>query len=347
MNNSKYVWRMTKYFFRNKKATFYSILMCIIGLAVGLFTPIANSYIQNEIIPNKNISLFVILTIVILILNFASILSAYFNTKIMVDNSVPITANIRRDIVKMNTFSNKNKQIRGIVSISSTQFLEDANGYYISYLNTSYDSLLKFMFFFPFFIASGKKLALIMIASLAFYFALVNVISIYSQKCADKSREADKVRYEYLLKMTKALQQADFEENDEISYLKYKEVIKNTEKAWIKYCLVNNIFDFTRLFIWYGMFGLTCILAYHSIEIGAMSVGAFVVYHSYFSQLDSPLSQFVNFIKNCNQNNMTFKNIFISLDDEELLDLKKDISWFYYDIMIYFLNYLLGNKLWT
>lgn len=322
MNKSKYVWRMSKYFFRMKHATFYSILMCIIGLTVGIFTPIANSYIQNDIIPNKNIGLFVTLTIVILILNFGSILSAYFNTKIMIDNGVPITANIRRDIVKMNTFSNKNKKIRGVVSISATQFLEDANGYYISYLNLSYDSILKFLFFCPFFIAYGKNLALFMILVVVVFFIIVDVMSIWVQKYANASREADKVRYEFLLKMTKALQDPNFEENDEVSYERYRQVIADTEKAWIKYCMYNNTFDFIRLMLEYGAFAIACIWAFKSIEVGSLTVGAFVVFHSYFSQLDSPLSQFVNFIKNCNQNNMTFKNIFVSLDDEELLEIK-------------------------
>lgn len=334
--NNKYVWRMTKYFFRNKKATFYSLLMCVIGLTVGIFTPIANSYLQKDIIPNKNIFLFIVLSIVILALNLGSILSSYFNTKIMVENGVPITTNIRRDIVKMNTFSNKNKRIKGIVSISATQFLEDANGYYISYLNTSYDSILKFMFYLPFFIAYGKKLALIIIIAIVLIFTITNILSIFAQKFSDKSRDADKVRYEYLLKMTREIQKPDFEENEEVSYEKYKQVMKDTEKAWINYCLCNNIFDLIHFLILFGAFALTCIVAYNDITMGVLTVGAFVVFQSYFSQLETPIQQVINFMKNCNQNNMTFKNIFVSLDDKELESIKKDNSWLDFYMMIYF-----------
>lgn len=327
MNRNKYVWRMTKYFFRNKKAIFYSFLMCVIGLLVGIFTPIANSYIQNDIIPNKNISLFITLTIVIFVLNFGTILSSYFNTKIMVENGIPITTNIRRDIVKMNTFSNKNKKIRGVVSISATYFLEEANSYYISYLNLSYDSLLKIMFFLPFFIVYGKNLAVIMIIALVAVMIIVNLLSILAQKYSNISREVDKERYDFLLKMTKELQKPDFEESDEISYAKYKEVMEKTEKAWIKYTMCNNTFDYLRLIIWYGTFCLTCILAYKSIAIGTLTVGAFIVFHSYFSQLEDPLGQLVNCNKICNQLNMTFKNVFVSLDDDELADIKNNKDW--------------------
>ena len=68
-NSNKNVFRMIRYFFRCKKATIFACIMCVFGLAVGLVTPICNKYIQEDIIPNKNISLFVWLTLVILVLN--------------------------------------------------------------------------------------------------------------------------------------------------------------------------------------------------------------------------------------------------------------------------------------
>ena len=48
------VFRMIKYFFANKKATIYACVMCILGLAVGIVTPICNKLLQQDIIPNKN-----------------------------------------------------------------------------------------------------------------------------------------------------------------------------------------------------------------------------------------------------------------------------------------------------
>ena len=69
MKTNKNVSRMIKYFFRSKKAVLFACIMCALGLLVGIITPICNKAIQEDIIPNKNISLFVWLTIVILILN--------------------------------------------------------------------------------------------------------------------------------------------------------------------------------------------------------------------------------------------------------------------------------------
>ena len=54
MKKNKSVFRIIKYFFRCKKATFYACLMCVLGLIVGIVTPICNKYIQEDIIPNKN-----------------------------------------------------------------------------------------------------------------------------------------------------------------------------------------------------------------------------------------------------------------------------------------------------
>ena len=129
----KNVLRMIKYFFENKKAVVYAGIMCLLGLIVGIVTPICNKLIQEDIIPNQNISLFIWLTIVILILNLVSVLLSFFTTRIFINNGIPITSRIRKDIVKINTFGTKNINNKGKVLISSTTFLEEANTFYISY----------------------------------------------------------------------------------------------------------------------------------------------------------------------------------------------------------------------
>ena len=146
MMKNKNVFRMIKYFFRCKKATICALVMCVLGLAVGIVTPICNKLLQQDIIPNKNMSVFIWLTLIILLLNLVSTLTSYFTTKIFISNGIPITSNIRKDIVKMNLFSNKNKEHRGKVLLSATTFLEDGNAYYISYMYLIFDCVLKLMF---------------------------------------------------------------------------------------------------------------------------------------------------------------------------------------------------------
>ena len=55
MKANRNVFRMIKYFFRCKKATIYACIMCILGLIVGIVTPICNKLIQEDIIPNKSL----------------------------------------------------------------------------------------------------------------------------------------------------------------------------------------------------------------------------------------------------------------------------------------------------
>lgn len=318
-----HVWRTAKYFFRMKKATFYSMLMCLIGLLVGVFTPIANSYIVNEIIPNKNIRLFVALTFVVLILQIANILSAYFNTNIMIENGVPISANIRHDIVKMNTYATKNINARGNVSIAATNFLEELNGFYISYLNTSYDSILKLMFYLPFFFIYGRSLSLIIFIAIVLIFAVENLLAIKALDLSSKSRQTDIIRQNYLLKMYSEMKKTGFEENEEVSYQKYRDVFCLTEKAWMKYCLFNNLFDFIKVVLWYGAMLLTFVMAYNQVINGVITLGSFVVFNSYCVQLLTPITQFTSLVKSLNQYNMSFRNLFTQLDDSDLQDLKR------------------------
>lgn len=318
-----YIWRSAKYFFRMKKATFYSILMCVIGLLVGIFTPIANSFIVNEIIPNKNIGLFIALTFVVLILQIASILSAYFNTNIMIENGVPISTNIRHDIVKMNSFATKNINSRGNVSIASTNFLEELNTFYISYLNCSYDSILKLMFYLPFFFVYGKTLSLVIFIAIVFILVIDNLLAMRALDLSLKSRQADVIRQTYLIKMYDAMKDPNFEENDEVSYEKYRDSFRLTEKAWIKYNMCNNLFNLVETIFWYGAMLLTFILAYNQIVDGVITLGAFVVFNSYCVQLLPPISQFTTVVKISNQYNMSFRTFFVELDDEELQPLKK------------------------
>ena len=55
MKTNSNVFRMIKYFFRCKRATIYAGIMCVLGLVVGIVTPICNRAIQDDIIPNKNV----------------------------------------------------------------------------------------------------------------------------------------------------------------------------------------------------------------------------------------------------------------------------------------------------
>lgn len=322
MKTNKNVSRMIKYFFRSKKATIYACIMCALGLAVGVVTPICNKLIQEDIIPNKNISLFIWLTILILVLNLVSTMTSFLTTRIFINNGVPITANIRCDIVKMNTLSAKNKSKTGKVLISSTSFLEEANTYYISYMYLIFDCILKFMFYFPFFLIYGGYLAIIMVAIVVIYFGLLEVIEIFVKKNSDLCKKVDADRYDYTLKLINEMQKKDFKEDEIYNLQTYMQKVKACDKAWIVYCNYANLYSILFNIVWY--LGVACCLclSHGLIGSGAVLVSTTIVFNSYLDQLKGPIESLVSYKQVTDNYDQTFKNIFEFLDDSDLQQIK-------------------------
>lgn len=323
MKQNRNVFRMLRYFFRCKKATIYACIMCGLGLLVGIITPICNKLIQEDIIPNKNISLFIWLTIVILLLNVVSTLTSFFNTKIYINNGIPITSNIRKDIMKMNTFSKKNEDKKGKVLISSTAFLEEGNSYYISYMYIVFDCILKFMFYLPFFFVYGKQLALIMIIFAILSFVALEIAGIFTKRNIKKSNDASSERYDYTLKMLKKMQKPDFKEDETYNYDNYMSKVYKCDKTWINYCNVANLYGYIFNLIWYIGVGICFYLAFDMMATGAIILSTFIVFNSYLEQLKGPIGNCVTYKQVTDRFNDSFENFFELLDDDELLDLKK------------------------
>lgn len=323
MRQNKNVFRMIRYFFRSRKATVYACLMCALGLIVGIVTPICNKYIQDDIIPNKNISLFIWLTIVLLILNVVSTLTGFMTTKIFINNGVPITSNIRKDIVKMNTLSDKNKDKKGQVLISSTAFLEEANSFYISYMYFIFDCILKFMFYLPFFLVYGGQLAIVMFIATLLSFAFLDLAAIKAKKYIEISKRVDAERYDYTLKMHKAMQNPNFREDDTFNLHVYMGKVRACDSAWVRYCNFANLYGYIFNFIWYCGIAVCMCLALNLISSGAILISTFIVFNSYCEQLKSPIGNSVTFKQVTDRFDEAFRNVFVLLDDEELESLKK------------------------
>lgn len=316
------IFRIVKYFFRCKGATICACIMCILGLAVGIVTPICNKILQDEIIPNKNLSLFIWLTIIILILNLVSCLTSFFTTRIFVNNGIPITANIRKDIIKMNAFSSKNAKIKGKVLIASTTFLEDGNVYYISHMYLIFDCILKFLFYLPFFLFYGGYLALIMLASAIVSFMFIFLADIACRNCMRKSRQADAERYDYTLKLLKALKNPDFKCDDVYNIDVYMKKVRAFDKAWLSYCNWANLYPYIFYLIWYIGAGICFCLAFNMIAAGTLAVSTFILFNSYIEQLKVPIANYANYKLMAARYEETFKNTFAMLDDEDLKSLK-------------------------
>lgn len=322
MKKNRNVFRMIKYFFRCKKATIYAGIMCVLGLLVGIVTPICNKLIQDDIIPNKNISLFIWLTIVILILNLVSTLSSYFTTRIFINNGVVISSNIRKDILKINIFSRKNIKNKGKVMISGTTFLEDANLYYISYMYLIFDSLLKFLFYFPFFVFYGGYLALIMLGATIISFGFIAIADKYATRYMHETRIVEAERYEYMLKMLDELECPDFVENEEINMVEYLRKVRACDRTWLGYCNWANTYTYIFNLIWYIGVAVCFCLVYEMLAVGAIVLSTFIIFNSYLDQLKAPINNYANYKVMAVRYDETFGKFFEELDDEELLELK-------------------------
>ncbi len=318
MKINKNVFRMIRYFFRCKKATAAAIIMCCLGLAVGIATPVCNKLIQQDIIPNKNISLFVWLTILILVLNLVSTLSSYFTTRIFINNGVPITANIRKDIIKNNIYNQKHLFDIGKVLATTTTFLEDANAYYISYMYLVFDCTLKFMFYFPFFTYYGGYLSLIMVGAIIVSFAFIAIADIFCRRQMQASRKADAERFDYTLKLLQEMEKPNFEENETYNMQEYMKRVYAFDKTWLGYCNWANTYPYIFNLIWYIGACICFCLTFNMLAAGTLLFSTFIVFNSYLDQVKAPISNFTNYKLMTVRYEETFKKVFDMLDDPDL-----------------------------
>ncbi len=316
MKNS-HVLRIIKMFCKNKRAVIYACIMCVLGLAVGIVTPICNGLMQDEILPNKNIYLFVVLTIVILVLNVVSVLSSYFVKKIMISEGVNITSNMRKRIVNFNIFNKKTPFNKGEVVIDSTKFLEETNNFLASYLYFIFDSILKFLFYLPFFLIYGRWLSLIMVAFAILGYIFMEIVAKKAKVAVAKSKIVDTERYSYMIDLLNIIQDKDFKEDEKYCCDTYMNLVYDCDKAWNHYVLWANAYTLIFSSLWAIGRAICFCLAFNMIGAGAITVSLFVAFNSYLEQIFSPLSNFVSYKQNSDQYNATLNRVFDLYDKSE------------------------------
>jgi len=185
-----------------------------------------------------------------------------------------------------------------------------------------FDCILKFMFYFPFFLVYGRWLALIMIASSVVAILILNGIAVMVRKTIRISKAADSDLYDYSLKMVKAIKKPDFEETTEINQEIYKKKVYACNKAWIVYCNWANLYGGLFNFIWYIGVAICFCVAFNMMAAGVLLISTFIVFNSYVEQLKVPLGNYVSFKQVTDAYDESFKNVFDMLDDEDIKDLK-------------------------
>jgi len=309
------IFRSLKYFLRNKKAVMFAILMCVCGLVIGVITPIFNKMLQEKIIPDKDIRLFVWITIVVIVLNVANLLSSYFNNKIFIENGVNITAQIRRAMIAKN-IGKKDLNV-GDFLICSCSFLEETNVFYISYTYSIFDSILKILFYLPFFIFYGGWLSLIMIGMAILSFFVLDIEAKIAKKRATRSRQVDSERYDFVIKMYEEIQKPDFVENDEVNLELYKKKVLACDKAWLDFANTANPYPYVFQFAWYMGFAICAIVAFNLGTLGAITLASFIAFKTYCDSLKDSVTSMVSFKQLADRMDIALTKIYRYVDEEK------------------------------
>ena len=309
------IFRTIKYFLKNKKALTYAIIMCTIGTACGIVTPILNKYLQEKIIANKDLAMFWVSTLIIIIVNLASLLSNYFNTKVFINCGVDITTQLRQKIVAKNVFNSKHKSNVGDMVLCSTGFMEETNSLFISYISLVFDATLKLLFYLPFFFIYGKQLSLLMLGFIILNLICVELQAIVVRKNAVKSRQADSNRVGFTLKMYEQMQHEDFADNDIISFEAYKSKVHACDIAWTKYSVSSDFITLIFNIIWCIGLCVCIVTAFNLSSLGIVTIATFIVFNSYADQISSPLNNYITFRQMSNRMKEALHRIYGYIDE--------------------------------
>lgn len=316
MRNNQNLFKMIKFFFQCKKAAYFTIFMIMLGLVVGIATPLFNELIVNEVIPDSQFSMFIYITIVVLILNLVSVLSSFFTTRTLVINCVSISSKIREDLIEMNVYSNKHHKDKGKVLLTSTIFMEDVNIYYISYMQLIFDSILKVCFYVPMFIFYGRYLSFIMMTFALISFLFVSIANKMAIKHMKRSRLAEAEASDYVLELLKKLEKEDFKEDETYNADVYMNKIEAKDQSWLGYCNWANTYTYIFNFVWYIGVAICFCLAHNMITGGVIGIGVFVAFNSYLDQVKAPICNYLNYKLMGVRFNETFQKIFDLLKED-------------------------------
>jgi len=185
-----------------------------------------------------------------------------------------------------------------------------------------FDCLLKFMFYFPFFLVYGGWLSLIMIATTLFSFLVIGFISAQVRRTIEISKRVDAERYDYTLSLIKAMSKPDFKEDENFNMKQYMKKVKACDKAWINYCNWANMYGSVFNLIWYIGLGICFCVAFNLIGAGMILISTFIVFNSYLEQLKVPVGNYISFKQVTDAYDETFKKVFEMLDDNDLKELR-------------------------
>ena len=272
------VWRVLKRFLSDKKAVAVAIFMSFLGSLVGVATPIFNKLLTEKIIPDKDISLFVWITIIVLVLNVVNLLASFFTNRLFINKGVNITEQIRQEMVYKQLYADKEKMDVGDFLICSNTFLEETNTFFISYVYIIFDSTLKILFYLPFFAIYGSWLALIMLAAVLLAFTILSFESKLAKVRSIKNRHLDSQRYTFMIKMYEEMQKPDFEESKDMNFKLYQQKVFACDKAWMRYIFAANPFPYVFNFIWYVGFAICAILAFNLGTLGSVTLASFIAF---------------------------------------------------------------------
>ena len=308
--------RTIKYFLTNKKATFCALIMCTLGTICGIVTPILNKYLQEHIIANKDMSMFIVSTIIIIVVNFASLMSSYFLNKVFIKTGVQITSSLRSNIVVKNAYRNTYKNSPGELVLCGTGFMEETNQFYISYISLVFDAILKILFYLPFFIFYGRYASLIMLALIVCSLVVVELQSVLVKRNAMKSRKVDSERIDFTLKMYKRLQEKDFQDDENMNLALYKQKVINCDNAWVNYSVSNDFYPLLFNLVWYVGLVLCILYVFDLSIIGTITISTFIVFNSYVDQLKSPIGSIITYKQMADRMGVALDKIYKYTDEQ-------------------------------
>ena len=268
--------------------------------------------LHEQIIPNKDISLFVWITIIVILLNGVNLISSYFNNKIFIDCGLNITSQIRKEMIAKNI--GKQDINVGDFLICSSSFMEEANTFYISYTYWIFDATLKILFYLPFFIVYGGWLSLIMIGMALFSFFILDIEARVAKKRAERSRQVDSERYNFVMKMYEDLQKQDFVENEEMNLELYKKKVLACDKAWLDFANTSNPYPYVFQFAWHIGFAICAIIAFNLGTIGAITLASFIAFKTYTDSLKDATTNIVSFKQYADRMDIAFTKIYGYVD---------------------------------
>ncbi len=319
--------RAIVYVKRYKGLMLMALLLSALSSVASLFLPKIMTWVLDDIVPNKNITLLWQTAMLYASIVLVSILFSKLRSRMMAKVSQNIIYDIRKDLfahLQKLPFSYYDSRPAGKILVRVINYVNSVSDILSNGIINSIIEILNIVFIIIFMYSTNVTLANIIVAGLPFFVAFIFIIK-PRQRRAWRARSNKTSNYNaYLAESIDGVRVSQLFTRQEVNKSIMRKLAEACKTTWMKAIYISNTVWLASEFITQIVFTLIYIAGVHWLGGTMVSFGVILAMGSYVSRFWQPITNLGNIYNNFVNNLSYLERIFETMDEPVTVDDKPD-----------------------